>query len=165
MLHNRNAGDELEIFVRTVQTEHETFLYGFTDEESLELFDALTGIQGIGAKIALSILDAMSCSEIVRTIRDERREVLGKVKGVGPKTAGRIVSELSTHPFVTSFILPVLENQERPTNAIAEALEVLVSLGYKRQEAQRGIEAVLKNQPNLSSADLVVVTLRAGMGR
>jgi Holliday junction DNA helicase RuvA len=139
-------GEEVQAFTVMIVKEDEMSLYGFTDRESVRLFRQLIGVSGVGAKAAMSILSALSADEAVRAITFGDATMLTRANGVGKKSAERIILELSDKVgkafgggSATGAGASAGKNDPR-----AEAIEVLLSLGYSRSEAGAavmGIEA------------------------
>lgn len=118
-------------------------LFGFNDRESLELFELLITISGIGPKTALGILNVASPALLRQAVASEDTSYLTKVSGIGKKNAEKIVLELRDKLVVTQ--------EEGGTNLRAEgdALEALVSLGYGERDAR---EALKKVPPEVEGA-------------
>lgn len=144
--HGRQPGELLEIPTTLVVREDSMTLFGFANTTEREFFGLLTGISGIGPKSALGILSHSNPAQLADAIIREDISALIKVKGLGKKTAQRIIVELAEK---IRALRPGSALRDADTElglfgsaAQAEALEVLVSLGCSREEAEGALEAV-----------------------
>ena len=128
-----------EIFVRThMQVRDDAhLLYGFSTEDERHLFRMLLKVSGVGAKMGLAILSAMTVSDFSRCVQLEDTAMLVRIPGVGKKTAERLIIEMrdkiEAGPATTSTGLPL----HVVGDARSEAVDALVSLGYKPAEVKR----------------------------
>ena len=88
------AGDAVTVLVETIVREDAIALYGFLETAERDWFRILTTVQGVGARVALSILSTLSPDEIARAIAAQDRATLSRPAGVGPKLAARLATEL-----------------------------------------------------------------------
>jgi Holliday junction DNA helicase RuvA len=134
-------------------------LFGFADENERSLFLQLISVQGIGSATAQIMLSAMNPDEIKAAIIGEHEAAFSKVKGIGPKTAKRIILDLKdkvTKDGGTSLNILVQDNKIRD-----EALSALLALGYGRIPAQKAMNQLLKEQPGLKNVeDLIKQALK-----
>jgi Holliday junction DNA helicase RuvA len=135
-------------------------LYGFHDNASLELFQLLRTVNGVGAKAALSILSAIPVDEVKKAIIFEDSKTLTKAVGVGKKTAQRIVLELNDKISNLKDLEQLSELAEQTTaeSERAEAVNALIELGYSRSEAISAVGAV--EDENLTVEDYIRLALR-----
>ena len=135
-LYLRSEGDEVVCYTAMIVREDDVSLYGFADRESLELFRLLITVSGVGAKAAMSVLSALTSSQLRQAIAFEDDKVIATANGVGKKTAQRIVLELKDRVSADS----ISSAQQQVSSAVSddtrsEAVKGLVSLGYTRAEA------------------------------
>lgn len=137
-------------------------LFGFATKEDKAAFSKLTTIQGVGAKMALSLLSAFSPEQIWRAIVTDDKKTLTSADGVGPKLAARLVTELEDYaskqlfpsaPSISSNRNTVSAQQKQPIalTPIQEAISALTHLGYSTQDATRAVSMVANDD---SQADL-----------
>lgn len=136
-------GDDLYLHTYLVVREDLLNLYGFESHEERELFVLFLGVDGIGPKSALAVLSTLSPDAIRRAIIHEQPEVFTRVSGIGKKTAqkillylqDRIPAEMGAEPFSAL------------TDADAEVIAALTSLGYSVVEAQAAIQSLPRDTP------------------
>lgn len=137
------AGDGLLLYTHLVVREDALTLYGFESQSERELFNILLGVDGVGPKVALSVLSALSLDAVQRAVFAEESEILSRVPGVGKKTA----QKMALH----------LKDKLKPADALArvaamsdtdsEVLAALTALGYSVVEAQAAIQSLPKDAP------------------
>ncbi len=134
--------------------------YGFADEEEREIFRKLISVSGVGGGSALLMLSSMSAGEIATAVNTANVSLLKSIKGIGDKTAQRIVvdlkGKLGKHEGGISQILTVSNNKTRD-----EALMALVTLGFPKNAAEKALEKAIRQQG--SSSDQVDVLIKAAL--
>jgi Holliday junction DNA helicase RuvA len=134
-----------EVLVETIVREDAILLYGFADAAERDWFRLLTTVQGVGAKVALGILSALSPRDLIAAIAAGDRGSLTRAPGVGAKLALRLLSELREKAGAMPAgpgMAPVIV---APAGGVAEdTVSALVNLGYRRPEAQAAVERVLE---------------------
>jgi len=134
------ASPSQPIFLWTHLAVRETSLdlFGFLEKETLEIFELLITISGIGPKTALGILNVASPATLRQAVASGDTSYLTRVSGIGKKNAEKIVLELKDKL--------VVREEDRPLNARSEgdALEALVSLGYSERDARDALKKVAK---------------------
>ena len=137
---------EAKLFVESVYIRDDNpKYYGFADEEERDLFRKLISVSGVGGASALLMLSSLSASEIAGAINTSNVVMLKSIKGIGDKTAQRIVVDLKgkmgKHEGGISQILTTSYNKNRD-----EALLALVTLGFPKVSAEKAIEKAVKQQ-------------------
>lgn len=118
--------------------ENELSLYGFTDEDALEMFHLLLTVPGVGPRAALTISSAMAPDALRLAIGQEQPGLLARVPGVGKKTAEKIVVTLKDRVGTAA----PSEELLALTTADAEVIDALTALGYSIVEAQRAVQGI-----------------------
>ena len=146
--------DHCKLLAHQVIREDAQQLFGFFDEEERDLFRQLISVSGIGPNIARMALSSMSPEELKRAIIAGDISLIKSVKGVGPKTAQRIIVELQDGLKKTNAgEMTVLTGK---TIAVEEALAAMQTLGFPRMQAERAISAVLKNNSGNQSVEEIL---------
>jgi holliday junction DNA helicase RuvA len=143
-----NGLSRVKIFTHFIVREDAHLLYGFATRAERELFRNLLSVNGVGAATALMMLSSLSSDEIVSAISTDNVNTLKSVKGIGLKTAQRIIIELKdkiVKVAAAGQILIPLGNTVQD-----EALSALVMLGFARKDAEKAVVNILKEQPGLS---------------
>lgn len=133
-------GQERVLPTELLMRQDEISLYGFTSGFERELFRLLTSISGVGPKLALKVLGAVSPGDLVRAISEEDITFLVKIPGVGSKTAKRIAVELSEK---ISKLVSETTAELGASGSYREAEKVLCSLGCTPEEARQALDQVL----------------------
>lgn len=129
-------------------------LFGFGSVEERQAFRALTAIQGVGGRLALAILSALSPEDLARAASQDDKAMIGRANGVGPKLAARIANELKG-----KLGAPGLGGASAPApsaGAAADALSALANLGFKPAEASAAVNAALDELGSDASLDSLV---------
>ena len=146
--------DKGQLFTYFQVKEDAQTLYGFHDIQEKELFVQLISVSGVGAATARMMLSSMRPEEIVKAIVQSNSRQLETIKGIGKKSAERIVLELkdklAKNPYHTN-ISPLINNTLEQ-----DALNALVALGIARQTGELAVQRVLKAQPELSKVEDII---------
>lgn len=129
-------------------------LFGFFDETEKELFLQLIGVSGVGATTARMMLSSMKPDELIRAIVQGNTRQLEAIKGIGKKSAERIILELKDKlgkMRTTSNISPLIDNTLEH-----DALNALITLGIPRSTGEQAIQKVLKAEPNLNAVEDII---------
>ncbi|WP_297370581.1 Holliday junction branch migration protein RuvA [Acidocella sp.] len=136
-------------------------LYGFATPAERDWFSLLTTVQGVGAKVALAILSALSPDQLIAAISAGDKAALSRAQGVGPKLAIRLVTELrekaGAMPGGGAAALPA---PVAAKGAVNDALSALTNLGYKRAEAEAALAKAVETHGESASLDQLI---RAGL--
>jgi Holliday junction DNA helicase RuvA len=149
------AGEMIFLFTHLVVREDALILYGFESQGDRELFNILLGVDGVGPKVALSVLSTMTLDSIQRAVFGDEPDVLSRVPGVGKKTAQKMALHLKDK------LKPGdgLSKLAAMSDADSEVLAALTALGYSVVEAQAAIQSIPKD-----SSDDTGERLRLALG-
>ena len=134
-------------------------LFGFYDEAEREIFLLLLSVSGVGVATVRMILSASSAEEIHRAILSENVKLLESIKGIGPKTAKRIILELKDK--VGKGMAMSSASAPSGSNAREEAISALVMLGFTRMQAENGVQRVSSAKNDWTAEELIKQALKA----
>jgi holliday junction DNA helicase RuvA len=153
--------EKIKIFTYLNVKEDEQSLYGFIDDEERALFILLISVSGIGVNTARVILSYMTPEEVRVAIIQENAVALGKVKGIGPKTAKRIILDLKDKVIKESGSEQVILLSPANNTIRNESLSALIALGFPKVVVEKQINAVLDKNPDISQVeDLIKQVLK-----
>ncbi|MEN8259348.1 MAG: Holliday junction branch migration protein RuvA [Pseudomonadota bacterium] len=155
------VGEEVMLHTHLAVREDAHILFGFSTETDRALFRSLIKVNGVGAKLALTILSGVSVEEFCRCVHEHDTAALVRLPGVGKKTAERLIIEmrdrLPQNPqSVSSAGETIFGGESSPPQ---DALSALVALGYKPQDAARMIKGV--SSEGLSSEEIIRLALQS----
>lgn len=138
-----NKGELATIYTYMAVREDAITLFGFATKEEKDVFLKLISVSGIGGKMAIAILSAMPVSDLIMAIASENIKLLSSVKGLGKKTAERLVLELKSS-FDDMQLSMLVTNKITPihNSAIEETIDTLVAMGLSRNEATQIVKNV-----------------------
>ena len=155
MLERLNLDTEVTLHTYLQVREDDISLYGFTEQETLNLFEILLTVSGVGPKLAVSIVNAMPSDLFCRAILQNELAVLTKIPGIGKKTAQRLVLELKDKLAAQADSLssavdaaPLAEGGVQ-----SQVVAALTSLGYRAEEAAGALRAAAKQAPELLESE------------
>ena len=130
-------------------------LYGFVNKETRDIFQILLSVSGVGAKMALALLNEFDACDVISLVIDGNYKELTRAKGVGPKLAQKIILELKDKLMKTEF--PKSASSAIPqTQAISDTQAVLLSLGYEEDEIENALSKVLPTIAENSNSEEVL---------
>jgi len=162
-----DVGNELRLFTHLVVREDAHLLFGFATEEERRLFRTLIKVNGVGAKLALTILSGIEADEFALCVRDGDAARLTRLPGVGRKTANRLIVEmrdrLKDGEIIRGAGGTIAGEAMEANDAVTEAVSALIALGYKPQEAGRYVHAVAVDgmSPEAIIRDALKASVRA----
>ncbi|MDR9448086.1 MAG: Holliday junction branch migration protein RuvA [Psychroflexus sp.] len=150
-------GELVNIFTHLQVKEDAHTLYGFISRQEREIFRKLIGVSGIGANTARLMFSSLSPDEITQAIAKGDVDTIKSVKGIGAKTAQRVIIDLKDkiESSVESENLTFQSNTNKD-----EALSALETLGYSKKQADRVIVKIVKAQPEASIEEIVKQALK-----
>ena len=144
------------LLIDTHVREDAILLYGFAEAAERDWFRLLTTVQGVGAKVALSVLSSLSPRDLVSVIAAGDRASLTRAPGVGAKLAVRLLTELRDKAGMMPASSGVAVAAPRAPGVTGDALSALVNLGYRRPEAQPVVARVVERLGEGAGLDVVI---------
>ena len=154
-LNNKKEGI---LFLHQVIREDAHLLYGFANTNERQLFRNLISVNGVGSNTAIMMLSSLSPDELATAVTTENVAVLKAIKGIGVKTAQRIIIDLKDKLwklYETDQILPLADN-----TILNESLSALVMLGFGKKDAEKVVSRILKDQPKATVEDVIKQALK-----
>ncbi len=155
-----NGKEQVKLFLHQVVREDAHLLYGFADLSERELFRMLISVNGIGSNTALMMLSSLNPDEIKQAILAENVNLLKSIKGIGAKTAQRVIIDLKDRigkvPAGDQILIPQVNNTIRE-----EALSALVMLGFARKNVEKELDKILKSNPGLTVEQMIKTALKS----
>jgi Holliday junction DNA helicase RuvA len=149
---------DCKILIHEVIREDAHQLFGFADKEERDIFRLLISVSGIGANTARMMLSSLIPAEVEKAIMESNVNVLKSVKGIGLKTAQRVIVDLKDKvgkQSQTGEIFTFADNTKRE-----EALSALVMLGFARSAVSKVLEKIIRDEKNLTVEDLIKKALK-----
>jgi Holliday junction DNA helicase RuvA len=159
------AGEAVTLHTHMVVREDAQLLYGFFSLSERQLFRDLIRINGVGPKLALTILSGVTADEFTRCIMEGDSKALTSLPGVGKKTAERLIVELRDRLSKGAYtVLPGAEGNDATlksveVNSVSDAVSALVSLGYRAQEASQMVRTI--NAEGLNTEAIIKAALQS----
>ena len=129
-------------------------LYGFSNKETRDIFQILLSVSGVGAKMAIALLNEFDACDLISLVIDGNFKELTKAKGVGPKLAQKIILELKDKLMKTE--LPKSTSSIPQTQALEDTQAVLLSLGYDQKEIEDALKKIMPNIEDNSNSEEVL---------
>lgn len=151
--------DQEDVFLHThlVVREDAQILYGFATIEERKLFLLLIGVSGVGANTARMILSAMDSATASEVIASGDVDSMKKVKGIGSKTASRIIIDLQDKVGVDTGSTSTISEISSPHNTIKnEALSALTSLGFDRKRVDKALDAIIQKSESVNTLEELI---------
>ena len=159
------GGEEGEVYTYLQVKEDGVCLYGFADPKEKALFLRLTSVQGVGAKMAIGVLSTLRPEELMQAIATADVKRLCAAKGLGKKTAERIVLELhgkiSVDELIDGASEPAPTKREKISREDEDAISALTGLGFTRQESARAVERA--KEAGARTVEEIISTALRGM--
>ena len=155
-----NGKSDITIYIHHYLREDEELYYGFASKDERELFRLLIGVSGVGAATARMMLSSLTTDEIRNAIIAEDLNKIKSIKGIGTKSAQRLILELKDKVVKgggsdSTALFPSSSNP-----AVDEATTALVMLGFTKPNVNKAISAVLKENPGASLEEIIKLALK-----
>lgn len=174
-LSRLTVGEAAHVFIETHVREDAIRLFGFLSEEERGWFVMLQSVQGVGAKVALAILDVLSPADVMDAISLQDKASMARANGVGPKLAARIVQELAgkspPRGFLAHGVTPGAPSREPvmvsgAAGARGDAVSALTNLGIDPTSAARAVATALKALgPDVDTSTLIRAALKEAQAK
>lgn len=152
---------EGKVFVHFIVREDMQVLYGFADEKERELFRLLIGVSGIGPNTARVILSSLNSDELVKAIRDEDLKSINAIKGIGNKTAQRVIVDLKDKVQKWDYSSEISGMASQKDNKNHEqALLALQTLGFNKIIIEKTLDKILKENSQMDVENLIKEALK-----
>lgn len=148
----------VQIFIHTIVREDAFLLYGFADKDERDLFRALIKVNGVGPKLAITILSSIAPNDFVQCINNKSINFLIKIPGIGRKTAERLVVEMKDSISKLEFSSKLNHIGQAKYEQVEEAIFALEGLGFKSQDVKKIIDEIV--DVNKTSEQLIREGLR-----
>lgn len=141
------SSESVKVFTKLIVREDAQILYGFASTEERTMFEQLISVSGIGPNTAMIMLSSLVPDEIAHAIQSEDVKTIQSIKGIGVKTAQRVIVDLKDKMLKLSFSSENMFTQNN-TNRF-DALTALVSLGFDKKSAEKAIEKVSSGEDSV----------------
>ena len=146
--------DLIKFYVSLIHREDAMSLFGFANKETRDIFQILLSVSGVGAKMALALLNEFDACELITFVIDGNFKELTRAKGVGPKLAQKIILELKDKLMKTELprtACPLPQNQ-----AMSDAQAIMISLGYDDKEIEDALSRVMATVEDNSNPEEIL---------
>lgn len=162
----RESNPKVELYIETIVREDQISLLGFLSKSEQDCFTKLTTVQGVGAKLALVILGALTPDKIALALASQDAKAFSAISGVGPKLTNRIITELKDkHMDFTADFMPTMQTEitdnKTMSNLQQDAISALVNLGISKSDAFVAVNKILADNPNTTISELIRTALKA----
>lgn len=139
-------GEAVSLNIQMLVRQEQPILYGFATLEEQEWFDKLITVQGVGARVALALLSALTPSELIQAIQGGDKTLICRADGVGPKLASRLVSELKDKVKSIELTVGAVAQPASVSGNAQDVLSALENLGYKKNEAAPAVARAIEEE-------------------
>ena len=149
-------GTNITMWIETVVREDSIRLFGFSTQSAMNLFNMLTGVSGVGPKVAMGIMGAIKSDTLMTAIATGDAKTIATAPGVGKKVAEKIIVELKTKVGGGAFTMDLTNDN----GALPDLLSALESLGYRRMDIIDMAQKLVVQNPNADVTKLVPMALK-----
>ncbi len=155
--HLPAAGEAVKLFTYHCVREDAQLLYGFATEREREMFELVTTVSNVGPKTALAVLSGLTIGDLQLAIAEGNAKRLASVKGVGKKTAERIVIDLKdkVNP-IEAVANATASSDDAKAGVVRDALLALTALGFTEDSARKQVQQVLADDPAVSDTETII---------
>ena len=146
--------EKRKYYTSLIHREDSMSLYGFLNKETRDIFQILLSVSGVGAKMALALLDEFDACDLITLVIDGNFKELTRAKGVGPKLAQKIILELKDKLMKTE--LPKTSDKLPKSQAMEDAQSIMISLGYEYKEIEAALSRVMSTVEDKSNPEEIL---------
>ena len=152
------SDENVTLYAHLVVREDAHILYGFATKTEREVFKLLISVSGVGPSIARTMLSSMTADEIQHAIASGQVQIIQSVKGIGAKTAQRVLVDLKDK-ILKTFDMDQVSSLTNNTNK-DEALSALEVLGFQRKQSEKIVNSIAKEHPDASIEKIIKLALK-----
>ena len=152
------SDENVTLYSHLVVREDAHILYGFATKTEREVFKLLISVSGVGPSIARTMLSSMTADEIQHAIASGQVQIIQSVKGIGAKTAQRVLVDLKDK-ILKSFDMDQISSPTNNTNK-DEALSALEVLGFQRKQSEKIVNSIAKDHPDATIEKIIKLALK-----
>ena len=158
-----SEGADVKLFIHHEVREDAQLLFGFATRAERDVFELITSVSGVGPKLALAVLSGLTVGDLQLAISQGDAKRLAAVKGIGKKTAERIVVDLGgkINP-IEALANATAETSKEQSRVLLDAMLALNALGFSEDAARAKVQKVLAENPDLADVESVVKKALAG---
>lgn len=150
------SGEEVELLVHHHITDNDQRLFGFQGQNEKDLFELLITVKGVGPKLGLTILSGLPAQKITGAIVQKDKSTLSKIKGIGKKTAERMILELKDKVSEMVDATYTSTSTSVSGNLKEEAVSALQSLGFKKRDSEEAVALAARNENSAETVQELV---------
>ena len=151
---------DVKLYVYEVIREDAHLLFGFSEKRERELFLLLISVSGVGANTARMILSSLSAPELESVISSGNSNILKTIKGIGAKTAERIIIDLKDKIKLSDNIASDEKSISISNEAANEAISALMMLGFNQAASQKVVSKIVKEMPQSTVEEIIKIALK-----
>jgi Holliday junction DNA helicase RuvA len=151
--------ESVKIFIHQIIREDAHLLFGFAEKAERDIFRLLISVSGIGANTARLILSSLKPGEFISAIQNNEVAVLKNIKGIGEKTAQRVIIELKDKTEKT--IIDEITGISKSSPIAGEAVSALIMLGFQKNKIEKAVHDIYKKEININVEELVKKALKS----
>lgn len=148
--------DILKLYIAFIHREDAMNLFGFINKEARDIFQILLSVSGVGAKMAIALLNEFDICDLISLVIDGNFKELTRAKGVGPKLAQKIILELKDKLMKTELPKTSMNSALPQSQAINDAQAIMLSLGYENNEIEEALTKVISTVEDDSNPEEIL---------
>ena len=166
LISKYDIGSEIELITQTIVKENDISIFGFATNTDKEFFNHLLTIQGVGAKLAQTIIGSIEIDEIIQSVQTNDNVKFTEIAGVAPKLAARLVNELKNKKFTSKLQNIRLKSSVKKedilnSQKVLDAASALANLGYSNVQINQAIYDVLAANKTASLEEIIKLSIKS----